>query len=104
MGGRGSTGEVCEGGQVMSPNLMTTLPGCCAGLGLLPSRWREAALPCSKQPSALPRTQCRIRRWEDGKGRLLGGGNTTTYISSANKPAQVLCLSKKSLLESVGYV
>lgn len=103
MCGKKFTEVVWKGGQVMGSNVMITLPSCCAGLWLLPSCWREAALPCRRQPSALPRMQCRSRRWEDGKGRPLGGGNTTIYLSPASKPAQVLCLSKKSLPESVHY-
>lgn len=96
IGGRGSTGVVCKGGRVMGPDVMTTLPRFCAGLWLLPSCWREAALPCCRQPSALPRMQCRSRRWEDGKRRPLGGGNTTIYFFFASKSAQVVCPSKES--------
>lgn len=49
MGGKASSGGVCKGGQVMGPNVVTSLPGCCAELWLLPSFWGEAALPWRRQ-------------------------------------------------------
>lgn len=72
---------------MVSPDVMAALPGCSAVLWLLPSLL-EGNCPAQPQ-AAFCIAKGAVQECEGGgcKGRPLGGGNTTIYLSTASKSA-----------------